>query len=317
MDALVASDLTGQTAESTPKTRPPSSIALEKVSIPPQALTGPVSKTPVSLEGSRKRHRQRAPSQSPLEEVEDITGTPRTVRIAKLFPGDSVRTAKPLGTLIQRLLDVSKATLIPKSKRTKTVSVDIESAADIVLLVGLIQEQASINEARRVVFDPQRQTIPNPSPSSIAPNAQFEFKSDAWSEKIDALADQVAKLVSVITPDQQQQPPQTSSSNQSSYALAASKHAPKGAHPPKQQQPRPRTQQKQTNRPKTEASLTLNQMDPKVIAGEGKTIPELIKILNTILKEDNIKVSKDDAHPIVVRNIHRHPSNDLVIYLES
>ncbi|KAH9808242.1 hypothetical protein DFH28DRAFT_936378 [Melampsora americana] len=79
MDALVTSDLTGQTTTTTPKTRPTPSKTLEKVFLPTQALTGPSSGTPALLEGSRKRHRARAPSPSPLDESEDITGTPRSI----------------------------------------------------------------------------------------------------------------------------------------------------------------------------------------------------------------------------------------------
>lgn len=182
------------------------------------------------LEGSRKRHRQRAPSPSLLEESEDITGTPRSIRVGRLFPGSSGITSKPLGSLIQRLLDILRAALVPKSKRAKSINVDVESGADILVIVGLIQEHASIMEARQVVFDPNRQTAPAPNPSLLAANTCFEFWNNALSDKVDMLADQVAKLVSVINPEprQQQQPGQKTGS----YALAASKHAPKGPQDP-------------------------------------------------------------------------------------
>ncbi|KAH9818399.1 hypothetical protein DFH28DRAFT_888393, partial [Melampsora americana] len=324
MDAVVASDLTDQSTTTTPRSRPPSSkttikvTPLEKVTLPPQALAGTGSSTPASLEGSRKRHRQRAPSPSPLDETEELTGTPRSTRIARLFPGGSGATAKPLGILTKKLLDAAKATLIPKTKRTKSVNVDVESAADILVLIDLIHEQTSIMEARRVVFDPNRQTAPAPTPFSLSSNAQFDFRSSVWSEKFDTLADQVAKLVSVVIPDQQQQSKHAQQGPAtSSYALAASKHAPGASQPPKQAKSSPRAPPKQGARLKAEASLTLNQKDPKIIAGEGKTIPELMKILNSALKDNNVRVTPDDAAPIVVRNIHRHPSNDLVIYLES
>ncbi|KAH9810806.1 hypothetical protein DFH28DRAFT_932401 [Melampsora americana] len=180
MDGLVASDLTGQTPTTTPKTptipsktRPSSSRTLDKVILHSQALLGPVSSAPASLEGPRKRHRQRAPSPSPLDEAEDITGTPQSVRIAQMFPGGSGTSSKPLGALVQKLLDISKSALVPKSKRAKTVNIDVELAADILVLASLIQDQANTMEARRVVFDPSRQTAS--SPSSFATNAQFEF----------------------------------------------------------------------------------------------------------------------------------------------
>ncbi|KAH9824037.1 hypothetical protein DFH28DRAFT_1117815 [Melampsora americana] len=152
LDALVASDLTGQKTTATPKTRPTPPKTLEKAGITSQSLLGTVSSSPALLEGSRNRHRHRAPSPSPLEEAEIVTGTPRSTRIARLFPVGSGASAKPIGVLIQKLLDISKATLIPKTKRNKSVNVDVESAADILVLTGLIQEQASLMEARRVVL---------------------------------------------------------------------------------------------------------------------------------------------------------------------
>lgn len=315
IDAVVASDLTGQTPTTAPKTRSAPPRPLERVSLSQQAILGPAPGTPPIPEGSRKRHRQRPPSPSLLEESEDITGTPRSIRVGRLFPGSSGATAKPLGSLVQRLLNISRAALVPKTKRAKSINVDVESAADILAIVGLIQEHASIMEARRVVFDPNRQTAPTPTPSSLAANARFKFRSDALSSKVDQLADQVAKLVSAISPDQRQAPRQTQAAN--SYALAASRHAPKGPQGPTTNQTSAKTQPRPNTRVRMEASLTLTQQDPKHISGAGKSITELIKSLNMVLKDNNIKLSPSDTSHMAVRNIHRHPSHDLVIYVES
>ncbi|KAH9808257.1 hypothetical protein DFH28DRAFT_910391, partial [Melampsora americana] len=301
--------------------RPPS--GLQRADITQEVLVGPISanSTPgaaTPADKSRKRTRTAAPTPSTLDEVDEITSTPRSARIARLFPGGSDAASKPLNVLIERLVEVSKATLIPKSKSTKSIKVDVDSAADILLLTGLIQEQASIAEARRVVFEPGRQTIPAPAPSSFAANAQFEFQSKSWTDKFDTLTNQVAKLVAVVSSNPQQ--PEPNGQAKSSYALAASKHAPgvaQAPQPPRPAQRSPPAQPKQNIRQRPETSLTLNQLDPMNIAGSGKSIPELIKDLNVILKTNNIKVSLDDTSPIVVRNIHRHPSGDLVLYLET
>lgn len=58
-----------------------------------------------------------------------------------MFAGVSGATSKPLGFLVQRMLNVSKAALVPKSKINKLVNVDVESAADILVIAGLIQRQ--------------------------------------------------------------------------------------------------------------------------------------------------------------------------------
>ncbi|KAH9812393.1 hypothetical protein DFH28DRAFT_852545, partial [Melampsora americana] len=196
----------------------------------------------------RKRHRQRAPSPSPLDEAEDITGTPQSVRIARMFPGGSGASSKPLGSLVQKLLDISKSALVPKSKRAKTVNVDVELAAHILVLASLIQDQANTMEARWVVFDPSRQTAS--SPSSFATNAQFEFQHEVLSEKVDTLTSQMAQLVSAIMPNQEKQKSQPTTFGQptSSYALAASKHAPRLTQAPKNNQQSNQAQPKQSYR---------------------------------------------------------------------
>lgn len=188
-DAVVASDLTGLPKTLTLTQRPPT--GLQWVTVTPSAILGSPSTTSTPTEKSRKRTRLAAPTPSTLDEVDEITGTPRTARIAKLFPGGSDSAAKPLKVLIKRLIEATRATLIPKTKTSKSVKVDVDSAADILLLAGLIQEQASINEARRVVFKPGRQTVPNPSISS---SSQFEFRVSSISDKLDMVVEQLSKL---------------------------------------------------------------------------------------------------------------------------
>ncbi|KAH9807807.1 hypothetical protein DFH28DRAFT_912576, partial [Melampsora americana] len=314
-DVAVASDLTGHSRTLTLTPRPPS--GLQKATISQEVLVGTISATSTPAEKSRKRTRTAAPTPSTLDEVDEITGTPRSVRMTKLFPGGSDVAAKPIKVLIERLIEVSKATLIPKSKASKSVKVDVDSAADILLLAGLIQEQASINEARRVVFEPGRQTAPTPSLSSAASFAQFDFRNSTLADKVDAMAEQLAQLVSAAKPPQQQSPHRPQQQSTGSYASAASKHAPGANSTPHPKGHSQRAQQKTSPRPKAEHAITLSQRDPANIAGAGKSIPELIRQFNSVLAEKNIKRTLDDKSPIVVRNIHRHPSGDLVIYLES
>ncbi|KAH9821531.1 hypothetical protein DFH28DRAFT_882843, partial [Melampsora americana] len=305
-DAVIASDLTGQSKTLTLTPRSPA--GLQKTNLTQEVLIGQSPATATPVEKSRKRTRTFAPTPSTLEEVDEITDTPRSARIAKLFPGGSGASSKPLKVLIERLIEVSKATLIPKSKLSKSVKVDVDSAADILLLAGLVQEQASINEARRVVFEPGRQTIPTPSPASAAISAQFDFRNNTLSDKVDAMAEQLAKLVSAAEGTPQQTPPGPQQKTASSYALAASKHAPKANAGPRAQ---PRQTGKEfphpghrahSHRPKAEHSITLSQKDPANIAGRDETISELIKKFNRVLKDNNIKLTLDDASPIIVRN---------------
>lgn len=310
-DMAVASGLTGRSKTPTPTTRQQSS--LQRVTISQEALLGSPWTPSGPLEKTRKRTRFSAPSPSTLDEVDEITGTPRSTRIAKLFPGGSDVTAKPLTVLIKRLIEATRATLIPKTKASKSVKVDVDSAAEILLLGGLIQEQASINEARRVVFEPGRQTAPNPSSS---PSSQFDFRVSTISEKMDMVVEQLAKLG--------QAPRNPRAANQTppskSYALAASKHAPSAANAAPQTDParsKPSARAKTSGIPRSDHSITLNQHNPANIAGSERSIPDLIKYLNTQLKACKIRVKPDDLTEIEVRNIHRRPSGDLVLYLDN
>ncbi|KAH9809589.1 hypothetical protein DFH28DRAFT_878141, partial [Melampsora americana] len=232
-DAVIASDLTGQPKTLTLTQRPLS--GLHRIDINPGALVGPISTTPTPGEKSRKRTRTAPPVPSALDEAEEISGTPRTARMAKLFPGGSDAASKPLNVLIERLIEVTRATLIPKSKITKSVKVDVDSAADILLLTGLIQEQVSLNEARRVVFEPGRQTIPNPS---ISQSSQFDFRVSTISDKLDLVVEQLSKFGATSSAGEK---PAAQPINRS-YALAASKHAPKAPRQPQPQETRAKTQ---------------------------------------------------------------------------
>lgn len=307
-DSVVASDLTGQTKTLTLTQRP--SIGVRAVTITPNALLGSPSATSTPNEKSRKHTRLAAPTPNALEEVDEITGTPRLAHIAKLFPGGSDAASKPLIILIERLIEATRATLIPKTKNSKSVKVDVDSAADILLLAGLIQEQASINEARRVVFEPGQQTIPNPSSSPVS---QFDFQVSSILDKLDLVVKQLAKLGSSPASP----PPSNQTQTTRSYALAASKHAPTGQQPPTPTRPRPSAQAKPAARTRSDHSVTLNQCDPANIAGSDKSIPELIKYLNAQLKACKVRLTPEDKTDIEVRNIHRHLSGNFVLYLDN
>lgn len=307
-DAMVVSDLTGRSKTPIPAPRPPS--GLKKVTVTHETLMGTSPFTSTPIERSRKQTRMAAPTPSALDEVDEITGTPRSARIAKLFPGGSGAASKPLKVLNERLIDATRATLIPKTKTSKSVKVDVDSAADILLLEGLIQEQASLNEARRVVFEPGRQTIASPF---TAPSSQFEFCVSSLSDKLDLVVEQLTKLGSF----QNGPAPGKQAQAVKSYALAASKHAPEPATQTYGTRPARRAQPKPVVGPRPDHSITLNQRDPANIAGSDKSIPELIRYLNAQLKVCKVKLTPSDPTDIEFRNIHRHPSGDLVIYLDT
>ncbi|KAH9810426.1 hypothetical protein DFH28DRAFT_902801, partial [Melampsora americana] len=271
----------------TPLTR--QAPALRKTTLPPLSAEGPCpSSSSTHLLRDRKRSRLTTPPICPFVEADELSNTPRSARIAKLFPGGS--TPRSLDVLIERLIAVTKATLVPKSKKTSSIKVDIESAADILLLTGMIKEQASVNDTRRTVFDTSRKTVTDPA---SALTSTFEFRVSTIADRVDVLSEHIAKLVADGLPEQargKKPPPKTS------YASAASKHA-SSTTPPQDSasQPRPHAPPKVGPRLRSDHTITLSQLDPANIAGAEKSVPELIKALNLELKVSKIKVKPEDT----------------------
>lgn len=114
--------------------------------------------------------------------------------------------------------------------------------------------------------------------------------------------------------------PTSNASRVPSYALAASKHAPRltAATSNAPQVFRPTLHKKTPPPPppalKTGNTITIAQRDR-----EGKELstlnyPTLIAMINKKLTEANVKGVKADQKAIQIRSVHRHPSNNLVLY---
>ncbi|KAH9822145.1 hypothetical protein DFH28DRAFT_1217028 [Melampsora americana] len=270
MDALGTIEWPAPVATTTPPTRQP--VALEKVTLPPSSFHGPSSVTPLApMLRDRKQTRLRIPPIWALAEADELSNTPRSARIAELLPGGSTSSGKPLDVLIQRLLEVTKATLVPKSK-TSSIKVNVESAANILLLTGLIKEQASLDEPRRLVFEAGHKTVTDPA---SALSSAFEFKVSTIVKCVDVLSKHIAKLLADGLPTlagKKQAPPKNM------YALAALKQAhtqtPSSSSPTQTASlAKARACPQARPRPCSEHMITLNQLDPANIAGAEKSIP--------------------------------------------
>ncbi|KAH9814508.1 hypothetical protein DFH28DRAFT_894810, partial [Melampsora americana] len=287
---MTAIESPAPSATNPPVTRQPS--ALKKVVLPSLSIGDPSpsgSSTPAARE--RKRTRLSTPTICPLIEADELTSTPRSARVAKLFPGGSASAPKPLDVLIQRLIEVTKATLVPKSKKTSSIKVDIESAADILLLTGLIQERAGSTAATKPVLEPGRKTVTNPT---SALTSAFEFRVSTIAERVDVLSEHISKLVANGQPTTAG----VKSPKTPSYASTASTHAPNASRPHPTPRSKSSPQPRAGLRPRSDHTITLNQLDPANIAGVEKSIPELIKVLNLELKTSKILLKPDDPSSI-------------------
>lgn len=176
----------------------------------------------------RKQARTETPSQTTAAHVEDVTGTPRSTRIRNLLPGKE--EDRSLNNILDKLLSVTMAGIQfnGKGRMAKKIQIDVEYAADILVLVGAAFDQHQMDLSKRVLFQPGRRQVNNPVSEAVntaqRPNTpHLDFQSAELTSKIDALAEQVASLTTAIqksSPQGKQAP---------SYALAASKHAPASA----------------------------------------------------------------------------------------
>lgn len=65
---------------------------------------------------------------------------------------------------------------------------------------------------------------------------------------------------------------------------------------------------------RTTNTVTLTQTVKNGLELTAINYPTLIGLINTKLKEANMKVTPTDEKPVQIRSVHRHPSNDLVLY---
>lgn len=237
---------------------------------------------------NRKRARTDTPSQITAARAEDATGTPRSARIKSLLPGGE--DEQSMSAILEKLLAVTMAGIKfnDKGRMARRIQVDTESAADILVLVAAAHDLNKLDQSKRILFQPGRQTAQQQITAATrtahtAPTASFDFQSAELSTKLDALAEQVAALTTAI------KKPAHGQAKAPSYALAASKHAPgiTDTTTNKQQQ-RPPVKKHTTPRPTT--TITLSQTDRAQPVLTDQSMPRLLIALNSHLSSKQIKI---------------------------
>ncbi|EGG02599.1 uncharacterized protein MELLADRAFT_66132 [Melampsora larici-populina 98AG31] len=168
---------------------------------------------------SKKRTRLDTPGTIAESQAAELTGTPQSNRMDNLFPGAPEH--KSLKEMVGKLLEVIKAgfPLANKSRATENISVNVESATDILVLTGAVYDQVLCEDARRNYTTPESLTGSQKKGRSII------FKGRETKDKLDVIVEELAALRSAIG---QKHIPVPSKMTQPTtlYALAASKHAP-------------------------------------------------------------------------------------------
>lgn len=288
----------------------PSPLSFDKTSLT-QGLTQFLSIQSSDLGNfAKKRSRLDTPGLIALDQASELTGSPRSNRMQDLFPGDA--NTHSLKEMVGKLLEVIKAgfPLANKSKKAQKISVNVSTAADILVITGAVYERVMYDEARRNFTTPEALIGANQK------NRPIIFKGKATDDKLDSLTEQIALLTSAVghlLPNKQK--PRDVAAP--SYALVASKHAP-GKTPavfkPSQARPPPA---KVAPKPRATNVVSLAHEPGSDITHPGLSNAKLIQELNLVFRAYKINLKPEDKAAIEIKSVRRHPSNNIDLYFET
>lgn len=273
----------------------------------------------------RKRQATAGADKRPSRANQSYLGTPRSTRFRRLFTDDA--NVPGILEVTKKLYELVEGSIkLPKKGAEKT-TIGSESAADIKTLAAhlldLAETLTNIPAINRNPFADEDDD--HHVARALAGANVFGCKlPDLIEKKLDKFTKDLAEIkhaVTMPTADFRFNPTSTSLRTPT-YALAASKHA------PRQQAPQATTQAPVTFRPvhhkkpppppptavRTTNTVTLTQTVKNGLELTAINYPTLIGLINTKLKEANVKVTPTDEKPVQIRSVHRHPSNDLVLY---
>ncbi|EGG05182.1 uncharacterized protein MELLADRAFT_64401 [Melampsora larici-populina 98AG31] len=243
---------------------------------------------------ARKRSRQDTPGTIASDQASALTGSPRTNRMQNLFPGGA--ETRTLKELVSKLLEVVKAglPLANKSKQAQKTSIDVGTAADILVLTGAVYDQVMIEDARRNFTTPAALAGADPKSRPII------FKGKATDDTLAALTEQMAYLTSAVENLQPKQQPKKGLTVPS-YALAASKHTPNATASQKSVPAKPQAQ-KMAPKVKPTNVISLVHLPGSEISHPGLSTAKLIQELNLALRAYNVKLNPEDETCIEVKS---------------
>ncbi|KAH9808306.1 hypothetical protein DFH28DRAFT_910257, partial [Melampsora americana] len=236
---------------------------------------------------SRKRARASTPGLVAQDHVQSVTGTPRSERMARLVPG--CEDDRSLTTLLSKLVEVINASIqLPaKGRIARNVSINVDTAADILVLVNAAYDQHQLDLYKKVLFKPAadpvcstRAAAPLPNPSSRpSASTSFDFQASAISDKLDVLTESLNLLVSTRKSAPNNHGP--NKSQPGSYASAAAKTVSQGAQlPPTAHANGPRVSPKPKPKKRATNTITLSQMDRSQVALASLSVVQLIQGFN-------------------------------------
>lgn len=275
---------------------------------------------------SRKRQASSGLNDRPASTPAAQPGTPRSQRFKNIF-----KEANPT------LLDISRklyeliegSILLPKKGGEKISSLGSETAADIKTLAAsvldLVERSNNIPSLTRNLLSEEDDD--HRFERALAGANAFGCKvPDLVESRLDSIDKTLAEIKKAFTAPSggftfttpTLSTPHTNRTAGPSYALAASKHAPRANANTSGPTFRPvpsRTQPPPPPKPaRAQNAVKLAQTVEQGTELATLSYPALILKINNILATNKIKETPSDTRPIQVRSVHRHPSNDLVLY---
>lgn len=252
-----------------------------------------------------------------------LLGTPRSVRFKNIFKETSPNPS--LLEVTRKLYDVVEGSiLLPKKGGEKISSLGSETAADIKILAATVLDLVEKSSNIPLL---NRQTLPNDDDEHLVERAlagpnTFGCKvPDIVEARLDSIDKAITEIKNAFTLPNSKfsfKVPTKQQPTTPSYALAASRHAPNASanRPTESFQPVHARKQPPPPPPQARSQNTVK-LAQSVDGGSelaSMSYPTLITTVNKLLGSLHIKENPTDTKAIQIRSVHRHPSNDLVLY---
>ncbi|KAH9817550.1 hypothetical protein DFH28DRAFT_926408 [Melampsora americana] len=253
---------------------------------------------PLLAEFSKKKARTSTPGLDGQDSSGIAHITPRSERISRMLPG--CEDDRSLTALLTKLVSVANSAIqLPaRGRMPSRIQVDVESCADILVLINAAFDRHQIDNTKKTLFHKPASSLECPTraaaplmTSALSHTSGNDSQIISLAEKFDVLNEKVSFLVSSI-PALSGKPPQSRApaSNPDSYATRASKAPHDGATA---QPPRPRASPKAGSLPlarkRTANTVTLTQLDKSKAALSDLSITQLIQGFNNAFGLNNLR----------------------------
>ncbi|KAH9813492.1 hypothetical protein DFH28DRAFT_896500, partial [Melampsora americana] len=262
---------------------PPPKILSDTIDVLPKR-----SQIPLLAEFAKKKARTSTPGLEATEDPNSTPDTPRSERISRMIPGNE--DDRSLTALLTKLVSVANSAIqLPaRGRMPNRIQVDVESCADILVLINAAFDRHQFNMTKKSLFCNPASSLECPTKAAAPLMTQatsqtppHDFQISSLVEKFDVLSETISSLVSSLPALSTTPRNRGTASDPSSYAAKASKASQAGATAQPQ---KPRANPTSGSRPSLKARavniVTLTQLDRTQVALKDLTVTQLIQGFN-------------------------------------